>query len=149
VILAYGVSSRQRAAYGTRLAITGVHRARDIERVDPGGTSMTMTMRFDSWRRTVAACVLTSAVAFGGTAVAGSDPGTRLDINQASVAELTELPGIGPAKAAAIVAERQHRPFTSIEDLTRVSGVGERTLEQLRDRISVGDASEASGKVER
>jgi competence protein ComEA len=108
-----------------------------------------MTMTIGSWRRTAAACALTAALAWSGAAAAGSDPDARLDINRASVAELTELPGIGPAKAAAIVAERERRPFSSIEDLTRVSGVGERMLEQLRDRISVGDASDASGKVER
>ena len=73
----------------------------------------------------------------------------RVDVNQASVAELTALPGIGPAKAAAIVQERQRRPFSSIDDLTRVSGIGTRTLEQLRDRISVGNAEGGSTVTDR
>jgi competence ComEA-like helix-hairpin-helix protein len=71
--------------------------------------------------------------------------GGRVDINRASVSELTELPGIGPAKAAAIVEERERKPFASVEDLTRVSGIGDRMLEQLRDKISVGGADASGG----
>ncbi len=108
-----------------------------------------VTMSFGSLKKAAATCVLTAAVAWNGTVAAGPDTGARLDINQASVAELTELPGVGPAKAAAIVEERQRRPFSSVDELTRVSGIGERTLDQLRDRISVGDAGGAGGKTER
>lgn len=60
-----------------------------------------------------------------------------LDINSASVSELTELPGIGPAKAAAIVEERSVAPFKSIEDLTRVRGIGDSTIAELREQIRV------------
>ena len=45
--------------------------------------------------------------------------------------------GIGPAKAAAIVAYReQHGPFKSVDDLLLVKGIGESTLEQNRDRLT-------------
>jgi competence protein ComEA len=70
----------------------------------------------------------------------GSQVGTRgdLDLNTASPAELEALPGIGPALAKAIVAERAAGgPFRSLEDLRRrVRGVGPRVLEALRGRVA-------------
>ena len=59
---------------------------------------------------------------------------TLIDINLAPLAELETLPGIGPSKAAAILA---NRPYVSIDDLTRVPGIGEKTVEQLRAYITV------------
>ena len=67
---------------------------------------------------------------------AGSPP--RLNLNSASVSELDELPGIGPARAAAILQEREARgPFTSVEDLSRVPGLGPSAIARLRDRVMV------------
>lgn len=57
--------------------------------------------------------------------------GLGLDPNQADVASLEALPGIGPARAAAIAAERCRRPFASAADLARVSGIGPRTTARL------------------
>jgi competence protein ComEA len=49
----------------------------------------------------------------------------KLDVNRASAAEISVLPGIGPALAARIVEERARGgPFTSIDDLSRVPGIG-------------------------
>lgn len=63
----------------------------------------------------------------------------QLDINRAGVEELMELPGIGAAKAAAIVAEREENgPFARPEDLIRVKGIGEKTLAGFLDLITVG-----------
>lgn len=59
--------------------------------------------------------------------------GGRININTASVDQLTTLPGIGPAKAAAIV---EGRPYASVDDLDRVSGIGAKTIDQLRDLIT-------------
>jgi competence protein ComEA len=66
--------------------------------------------------------------------VAGSAP---IDLNQASVAELQRLPGIGPKRAQQIVDERQRRPFESVAELRRVSGIGPKTLEKLRPFVCV------------
>jgi len=68
----------------------------------------------------------------------GADPGAPINVNTASQAQLEELPGIGPTLAAAIIAEReQNGPFRSPDDLTRVHGIGDGRLAQLRDLITV------------
>ncbi len=65
-------------------------------------------------------------------------PPPRLNLNSASVSELDRLPGIGPARAAAILQEREARgPFTSVEELSRVPGLGPSALARLRDRVMV------------
>ena len=63
----------------------------------------------------------------------------QININTATAEQLDTLPGIGPAKAAAIIAWREeHGPFSCPEDLIRVSGIGEATLAKLLDQITVG-----------
>ncbi len=69
----------------------------------------------------------------GGT---GGGP-KRLDLNRASAGELEALPGIGPARARAIVRWREeHGRFRSVEDLLEVSGIGPATLDRLRPLIA-------------
>ncbi|WP_377276803.1 helix-hairpin-helix domain-containing protein [Planococcus dechangensis] len=69
---------------------------------------------------------------------AGSSAPSQINLNSATEAELTELPGIGPAKAAAIVAHRNDNgPFQSIEQLTDVTGIGDKSFEQLKDLVRV------------
>lgn len=64
---------------------------------------------------------------------------TRINVNQAGVDALQQVPGIGPVLAARIVAYRQaHGPFQRVEDLTRVQGIGPRSLENMRLYIYVG-----------
>lgn len=65
-------------------------------------------------------------------ALAAPGGGPRVSINSASPAELTRLPGIGPTLAVRIVAAR---PFATLDDLLRVSGIGPKTLQALRDRV--------------
>ena len=56
-----------------------------------------------------------------------------VDINSATASELVALPRIGPALAERIVDDRESRgPFTSIDALDRVPGIGPRTIELLR-----------------
>lgn len=58
---------------------------------------------------------------------APQDGATLLDVNQADAEDLMVLPGIGPAKAAAIVAYREeHGPFSALADLDKVDGISAR-----------------------
>lgn len=61
-----------------------------------------------------------------------------IDIQTASAAELETLPGVGPARAQAIIEYRTRTPFRRVEDLLRVSGIGRATFRDLRPLISVG-----------
>ena len=61
-----------------------------------------------------------------------------IDPNRADAAELTALPGVGPALARKIVEERvRGGRFRSVDDLLRVSGIGEKTLARVRARVRV------------
>lgn len=71
-------------------------------------------------------------------ATATGEPGGPVNINAADEAGLTTLNGIGPSKAAAIIAHREENgPFASIEALKDVTGIGDKTFEQLKNSISV------------
>ncbi len=62
----------------------------------------------------------------------------KININKADESQLQDLPGIGPAKAAAIIQYRQDNgPFKQAEDLKKISGIGEKTFEKLKDAVSV------------
>jgi competence protein ComEA len=73
--------------------------------------------------------------------VSASQPGCPvlpLNLNTASITQLDSLPGIGPAKAAAILQYRQeHGPFNSIEDLAKVPGFGPGAMARLQPRLTV------------
>ncbi len=67
-----------------------------------------------------------------------TDRGPLVRVNVASLDELTSLQGIGPAKAQAIIDYREeHGPFQTVEDLLEVSGIGEKTLENIKDSIII------------
>jgi competence protein ComEA len=60
------------------------------------------------------------------------------DLNSATAAELDALPGVGPAKAAAILQYRkQHGPFTAVEELSRVPGFGAAAVSRLQARVTI------------
>jgi len=63
----------------------------------------------------------------------------RININLASRSELMDLPGIGNVLAERIVEYRRlNGYFQAIEDIKRVSGIGDKRFETIRDRITVG-----------
>lgn len=69
----------------------------------------------------------------------GVQPAAPVDLNTADMAELETLPGIGPATARRILDERDRRGgFSSVRDLLRVPGIGERRFAELRHRVRVG-----------
>jgi competence ComEA-like helix-hairpin-helix protein len=62
-----------------------------------------------------------------------SVPDMRIDINSATMAELSLRPGIGPALAQRVIDDRQaNGPFASVDDLNRVKGIGNATIEKIR-----------------
>lgn len=64
----------------------------------------------------------------------------KININRAEVWLLEALPGIGEARAGAIVDYRlEHEPFRNINELTKVTGIGTKTFEQVKPLISVAD----------
>lgn len=66
-------------------------------------------------------------------------PEARVNLNTATLAELLTLPGIGETRAQAILAYRaEHGPFTRIEELQNVSGIGPATYEKLAPYVTVG-----------
>jgi competence ComEA-like helix-hairpin-helix protein len=69
--------------------------------------------------------------------------GLPIDPNRADAATLEALPGIGPARALAIVAARERGPFRRVEDLSRVPGIGPHTLAGLAGWIGFGEPPEA------
>jgi competence protein ComEA len=77
----------------------------------------------------------------GGAATAaagGTAPGVPLDLNTATVEQLDELDGIGPATAQQIVSYREeHGGFGSVEELDQVPGIGETRLAALREKVRV------------
>ncbi len=68
------------------------------------------------------------------SAAAKLAPGTKININSADQATLEKLPEIGPVKAKAIIAGR---PYKSIEDVMKVSGIKGKTFEAIKDYIVV------------
>ena len=71
----------------------------------------------------------------------------KIDINRASAEELTQLTGVGPNHAAAIVAFREKNgPFKEPEDLMQVPRIGQKTFEKNKDLIVVGKARKKLSK---
>jgi len=63
---------------------------------------------------------------------------SKINLNQASLEELEKLPGIGEVLAQRIIDYRnQNGPFENIEDIKKVSGIGEKKFEAIKDLIRV------------
>ncbi|MCX6046987.1 MAG: helix-hairpin-helix domain-containing protein [Chloroflexi bacterium] len=77
---------------------------------------------------------VTEPVAQTGSADSGNAPTGPINLNTATPAQLDSLPGIGPSKAAAIVA---NRPYATVDELDKVPGIGPSILEQVRPLVTV------------
>ena len=87
-----------------------------------------------------AASAPTGSTGSGASASGGSaSAGAKVDLNTATVEQLDALPGIGPATAKKIVDDRtQNGPFHSVDDLQRISGIGPKKVDSLKDLVTVG-----------
>jgi comEA protein len=86
----------------------------------------------------LALVVLLTAFFFIPDPAAARQSNKKININTASLAELQTLPKIGPKIAQRIIDFREENgKFSSITDLLKVKGIGEKTFEQLKDSITV------------
>lgn len=118
-----------------------------------GGLSWSVAKGLTPWRGGAGAGSAGSRGVVGDTRAGAAreerpaDIAVRIDINSAGAKELELLPGIGPALAERIIAERERGgPFKRVDDLVRVNGIGPRTVERLRGRAGVSGNEDADGK---
>ena len=97
-------------------------------------------MRFNRIHRFVAAALLAALVLTTGPAFAAATaPAGKVNLNTATLGQLEDLPGIGPALAARIVEHRQKNgAFKSVEDVMAVKGIGEKNFSKIQGFLSVG-----------
>jgi competence protein ComEA len=73
---------------------------------------------------------------------AASPASSLIDINTASVTELTSLPGIGEVRARSIIDHREASgPFARVDDITQIGGIGDATLARLQPLITVSSSA--------
>ncbi|WP_409509004.1 helix-hairpin-helix domain-containing protein [Bacillus spizizenii] len=74
----------------------------------------------------------------GGAIQSDGGKGALVNINTATLEELQGISGMGPSKAEAIIAYREENGrFQTIEDITKVSGIGEKSFEKIKSSITV------------
>jgi competence protein ComEA len=87
------------------------------------------------------ALLLAALLAYAGTAFA------VVNINSASQKQLEELPGVGPAKAKAIIDYRKKNgPFKTTEDIKKVEGIGDATYDQIKGDLVTKGTTTGVGK---
>jgi len=96
-------------------------------------------------RGLLAWCLL--SVAAARPAHAAKDVEGVVNLNTAEPGVLGLLPGIGPAKAAQIVAYRKRHPFRTVDELVRIKGIGRKMVRRLRVHLAVAGPTTAAGIV--
>ncbi|SHM42333.1 ComEA family DNA-binding protein [Vreelandella subglaciescola] len=82
------------------------------------------------------AAALLISLSLGLTSGAMAQQVAPINVNTADAELLKELPGIGPSRAEALIKERDtNGAFADADDLTRISGIGEATVDTIRDEI--------------
>lgn len=93
--------------------------------------------------------ILKNIFFYGLATLAASVCSAAVNINTASETELTALPGVGPAKAKAIVAYRkQHGQFKTLDELKNVKGIGEGIFSKLKNEATVAAPAKKPAAVE-
>ena len=79
-----------------------------------------------------------------GRARAGKGVDGVVNLNTAPAELLSLLPGVGPAKAGAIVTYRTRRPFRTVDELVRIKGIGRKMVRRLRPHLAVAGPTTAT-----
>jgi competence protein ComEA len=87
------------------------------------------------------AAVLAALVSFGTAAHAAKALSGKLNLNTATLTELTLLPGIGEARAEAILAQRKAKPFSKKEEILLIKGVGDKLFAKMQPYLAVDGAT--------
>ena len=96
--------------------------------------------------RIVAVALALALTHSGGLAAAAAKPAPsgKVNINSASVEQLSALPGVGAKLAARIVEHRQKSgAFKSVQELMNVRGIGEKNFEKLQPYLTTGEGAKA------
>lgn len=88
-------------------------------------------------KKALIAAVLAALVSFGTAALAAKTLNGTVNINTATAAELTLLPGIGEAKANAILDQRKAKPFAKKEELLLIKGIGETLFAKMQPHVAI------------
>ena len=78
------------------------------------------------------------------SARAGKGVDGVVNLNTAPAELLSLLPGVGPAKAGAIVTYRTRRPFRTIDELVRIKGIGRKMVRRLRPHLAIAGPTTAT-----
>jgi competence protein ComEA len=97
--------------------------------------------------RARAALALAALLVAARPAEAGKGVDGVINLNTAAPDVLGLLPGIGPAKAAQIVAYRKRRPFRTVDELVRIKGIGRKMVRAMRVHLAVAGPTTARATV--
>jgi competence protein ComEA len=95
-------------------------------------------------RRCAALTLILLLVLPAGRARAGKAIAGVVNLNTAPAEVLSLLPGVGPAKAAAILTYRKRRPFRTVDELVRIKGIGRKMVRSLRTHLAIAGPTTAA-----